>query len=590
MDNFCCVWQAQPVPALRLISGGTALLRPPPPAVPFASGSAAFVGASPKPAGRPFRRHRRPPPLSRALGAEGSEGTAGAAASEQGAGLGSCRRAGIRCLQVAVVGAGPVGLLAAIALARRGYKRIRVFDRLAKPPAPDNTAAWGDPDRSYNLGIGGRGQRALTRFGAMERVDQWSKTVVGRKDWSGKEGPPKVTINTRRYLTKVIARDRLSSVLYQELREKYPQVSVDFSVEFLDFVQGDHAAKVGGTRKTLKLQRCVSPSLATETAEEGCEMTTSPFEVEAEFIIGADGIASGVRAALAQMGANIEHQRFEDRKPIVYRVLSIPVPEGERTDLNCSARNGDVIVESLPNVEGTLLGVVLFRPEDERVENLKSGQEAKELFQELFPDWPTPLISDGEWDAFARRRTKKLPQFAFAGPELHLGGDVCLIGDAIHSVKPFFGLGLNSGFEDISVLDQCLEEVLGAEGHLHSATLEQALPQALSLYSKRRAPEARSLVECQRIFDQPTPLRFALAFVLPLVLDSIFHGMLPSIFAPGLLALFQDGEYTFTEARRRKRLDRLGQAVILGVMAVLAVGASVAALRSAFGLVRRLLG
>ncbi|CAE7941725.1 kmo, partial [Symbiodinium necroappetens] len=132
-------------------------------------------------------------------------------------------------LSVAVVGAGPVGLLTALALARRGFRKVRVLDRLPEPPSPD-AAVWGDPDRSYNLGIGGRGQRALAKFGALERVDRWSQTVVGRKDWSG-EGEPKVTINKRRFLTKVIARDRLSSCLYEELREMWPDVEVQFSKE-----------------------------------------------------------------------------------------------------------------------------------------------------------------------------------------------------------------------------------------------------------------------------------------------------------------------------------------------------------------------
>lgn len=36
----------------------------------------------------------------------------------------------------------------------------------------------------------GRGQRALMRFGAMEVVERFSRTVVGRKDWSN--GEPKV--------------------------------------------------------------------------------------------------------------------------------------------------------------------------------------------------------------------------------------------------------------------------------------------------------------------------------------------------------------------------------------------------------------
>jgi len=36
-------------------------------------------------------------------------------------------------LRIAVVGAGPVGLLTAIALARRGYRQIKVYDRLSEP-------------------------------------------------------------------------------------------------------------------------------------------------------------------------------------------------------------------------------------------------------------------------------------------------------------------------------------------------------------------------------------------------------------------------------------------------------------------------
>ncbi|CAK9043001.1 unnamed protein product [Durusdinium trenchii] len=122
-------------------------------------------------------------------------------------------------VSVAVVGAGPVGLLTALALARRGFRKVRVLDRLPEPERPD-APCWGDPDRSYNLGLGGRGQRALMRFGAFDTVDHYSRTVVGRKDWSN--GEAKVTLNKRRFMTKVIARDRLSSCLYQEPGRREP--------------------------------------------------------------------------------------------------------------------------------------------------------------------------------------------------------------------------------------------------------------------------------------------------------------------------------------------------------------------------------
>ena len=60
------------------------------------------------------------------------------------------------------------------------------------------------------------------------------------------EGDLQVTLNQRRFMTKVIARDRLSSCLYkdlstsrllwmstwvQELKEKHPEVEVQFSTE-----------------------------------------------------------------------------------------------------------------------------------------------------------------------------------------------------------------------------------------------------------------------------------------------------------------------------------------------------------------------
>eukprot|EP00913_Durusdinium_trenchii_P012188 g11447.t1 len=115
-------------------------------------------------------------------------------------------------VSVAVVGAGPVGLLTALALARRGFRKVRVLDRLPEPERPD-APCWGDPDRSYNLGLGGRGQRALMRFGAFDTVDHYSRTVVGRKDWSN--GEAKVTLNKRRFMTKVIARDRCWLLILQ---------------------------------------------------------------------------------------------------------------------------------------------------------------------------------------------------------------------------------------------------------------------------------------------------------------------------------------------------------------------------------------
>eukprot|EP00929_Paragymnodinium_shiwhaense_P005985 TRINITY_DN10877_c0_g1_i1.p1 TRINITY_DN10877_c0_g1~~TRINITY_DN10877_c0_g1_i1.p1 ORF type:complete len:488 (-),score=121.50 TRINITY_DN10877_c0_g1_i1:124-1506(-) len=372
-------------------------------------------------------------------------------------------------VNVAVVGAGPVGLFVALALCKRGFRKIRVFDRLPKPPAPD-ADDWGDCERSYNLGIGGRGQRALKRFGAFERVDRWCRTVVGRREWPADGSEPKVTINTgRRFMTRVLARDRLSSCIYEELQQKYPDVQVDFETECagIDFRQNDEQ----NSSTKLTMQRCSKDALAAakkdgaardELAEEGCEVESGrAFDFDADVVVGADGVRSSVREAMAEAGVDVQATRYADRRPTVYKTLPINMPEGHRVDLNYSTRNKGVTIEALPNLEGALGGVVLFSPDDKRVTELKDGADARKLFEELFPNWPLPYMSDKALDDFAKAPIRQLPQFSHAGPDLNLAGKAVLLGDAIHSVKPYFGLGVNSGFEDVAVLDNCLSETGG---------------------------------------------------------------------------------------------------------------------------------
>lgn len=104
------------------------------------------------------------------------------------------------------------------------------------------------------------------------------------------------------------------------------------------------------------------------------------------------------------------------------------------------------------------------------------------------------------------------------------------------------------------------------------------LAAALPLYSRLRAPEARDLVELSRGFDRTGVAGF-FGFILPLIVDSIFHGALPSVFAPNTIAFLQREGFTFRSIRRRKALDRVMQAAVLGA----AGAATFAALRAVGG-------
>lgn len=88
----------------------------------------------------------------------------------------------IKCVDVAICGGGPAGLLSAIMMAERfPLRKTFVFDRLQRPPSPDDSAVWDDVAKFYLIGIGGRGQNALKRFGVWDEVVKRGVPILGRK-------------------------------------------------------------------------------------------------------------------------------------------------------------------------------------------------------------------------------------------------------------------------------------------------------------------------------------------------------------------------------------------------------------------------
>ena len=122
------------------------------------------------------------------------------------------------------------------------------------------------------------------------------------------------------------------------------------------------------------------------------------------------------------------------------------------------------------------------------------------------------------------------------------GDSACLLGDAIHTVKPYFGLGLNSALEDIAVLERSLSD------HRDDRAA------ALVAYSKQRAVQAKTLVKISRQLDGGF-----LTFVLPMIIDSILHKSLPALFAPSTLTLLQNENLSYTQVWHRKIRDRVVQ-------------------------------
>jgi len=161
----------------------------------------------------------------------------------------------------------------------------------------------------------------------------------------------------------------------------------------------------------------------------------------------------------------------------------------------------------------------------------------------------------------ATKESSRLPAFRYVGPSLHRGSSTLFIGDAVHTVKPYFGLGANSALEDVIKLSKSIDAHTTKGEGVRGAGVAAAIQE----YSVQRGPEARALVQISREFDRPGILGFV-TFILPLILDGLFNGLAPKIFSPNTIAMLQRDGLSFRNVRNIKRRDRVLQLMTLAAV------------------------
>lgn len=181
--------------------------------------------------------------------------------------------------QVLVVGAGPVGLFAALELARQGVG-VRIIDK-----------DWRTGAHSYALALHPESLALLEPAGLLDRVlDQaYPVYTVGFYDPAGRRAEVRLaTGDDRRSALAVLPQDVFEKLLEDALREAGTAVS--WNHELAALAQGDRSA----TATVDKLNKdTVGYAVAhTEWVVERIS------ELEVPFVIGADGHRSAVRRAL----------------------------------------------------------------------------------------------------------------------------------------------------------------------------------------------------------------------------------------------------------------------------------------------------
>ena len=468
-------------------------------------------------------------------------------------------------------------------------QHVHLYERREEiPPSPTDVEIWSSTniaDRYYLIGLGGRGITALQRFGVWKDVEAVSIAVPGRKDWTTKKSKNKdgeeseyvddgieKMLTDRKYMTHVLPRDKLVSVLHKHINDKYSDrvtMHYGYDIQPVDFDYGTEDEDDVDT--TSVLVRIVDSPSSDNGAQDRI--------ISTKFLIVADGSArSFVNQMEKEDGDNhvddpIHVERYVDDQPRIYKSIPFQVPEGWKSNLNYSVRadsaekgQPQIIFDALPVSQSSTgrdyCGVLLL-PENHPMSQANVDVNYMDSFlrttlPQLYPCFEKDKIVD-----LAKKSPSALPKFRYVGPRLYHCERTVLVGDCIKTVKPYFGLGANSALEDVLVLSNCIENAMKVDGNGKTSHMTNYLTDAIIEYSDRRASDIKTLVVISHSLDRPGPLGMA-RFLIPVILDGIFRGLLPQIFAPNIINMLQNEELTFEEAAQRKLYDRIGQIAILG--------------------------
>jgi kynurenine 3-monooxygenase len=144
-----------------------------------------------------------------------------------------------------------------------------------------------------------------------------------------------------------------------------------------------------------------------------------------------------------------------------YKELTIPAGRNGKHALETNALHiwprGNYMLIALPNVDGTF-ACILFLPFDgpDSFAQLTEHSEVVEFFKSRFPD-AVPLMPDLADNFFANPTGSMV---TIKCSPWHVAGRALMLGDAAHAIVPFFGQGINCGFEDCT----CLLELIDRHG------------------------------------------------------------------------------------------------------------------------------
>ena len=135
--------------------------------------------------------------------------------------------------------------------------------------------------------------------------------------------------------------------------------------------------------------------------------------------------------------------------------------------------------------------VTLFMPWS-KFEAIQNPHDLEVFFQETFPD-SIPLIGR-ELLIHDYFKNAKGSLISIKCKPYNVSHKAVILGDAAHAMVPFYGQGMNCGFEDVLVLDEIFQKHLGRSSSA-SPPSPAKLEMILKEYSHVRNPDAEAMCD-----------------------------------------------------------------------------------------------
>lgn len=406
-----------------------------------------------------------------------------------------------------VVGSGLVGPLAAIYLAHRGFK-VELYERRA-----DMRKSTVEAGRSINLAVSARGLKALEGVGLRDKVMSIA-IPMGARMIHDIEGNTSSVPYGQKDDEVIYAMSRgLLNIFMLDAADAHENINVHFDCACTGYDVDKKILRFGDK------------------------------SVPASVVIGADGAWSALRQTMLEKVRNFNYA--QDFLEYGYKELVIPPGENgsflmEKNALHIWPRQNYMLI-ALPNTDGSFTCTLFFPYEGpDSFAQLKSEDDVTAFFRKNFPDalrmMPT-LTADFFANPTGALTTIKCSPW-------NIGGNILLLGDAAHAIVPFYGQGLNSGFEDCRILGDLVQEDTSDWADLFKT------------FGQQRKPDADAIA--QMALDNFVEMRDSVAnpkFMLMKKIGFELERRFPDQFIPRYSMVAFHPEIPYAEAHRQGQIQ-----------------------------------